>query len=72
MHARIGQNWGGGLCAGSLHFRVTIITNRRIQRGRAISSLSGSLVGKLENNDKVRHNMTVREGEGRNHDYAIR
>ena len=40
VHARIGQKWGGGLYAGSLHFRVTTITNRRMPRGRAISVLS--------------------------------
>ena len=43
VHARIGQKWGGGLYAGSLHFRVTTITSRRMPRGRAIS---GCLVGK--------------------------
>ena len=44
---------------GSLHFRVTTITDLRMRRGRAISVLS--LVvwwAKLEKNDKVRHNMT--------------
>ena len=28
MLYRIGQKWGGGLCVGALHFRVTTITNR--------------------------------------------
>ena len=59
MHARIGQKWGGGLYAGSLHFRVTTITDRRMPRGRAISVLSLAVwLAKLEKNDKVRHNMT--------------
>ena len=59
MHARIGQKWGGGLYAGSLHFRVTTITDRRMPRGRAISVLSLAVWwAKLEKNDKVRHNMT--------------
>ena len=59
MHARIGQKWGGGLYAGSLHFRVTTIIDRRISRGRAISVLSLAVWwAKLEKNDKVRHNMT--------------
>ena len=59
MHARIGQKWGGGLYAGSLHFRVTTITDRRMPRGRAISALSLAVWwAKLEKNDKVRHNMT--------------
>ena len=61
VHARIGQKWGGGLYAGSSHFRVTTITDRRMPRGRAISVLSISLAvwwAKLEKNDKVRHNMT--------------
>ena len=59
MHARIGQKWGGGLYAGSLHFCVTTITDRRMPRGRAISVLSLAVWwAKLEKNDKVRHNMT--------------
>ena len=59
VHARIGQKWGGGLYAGSLHFRVTTITDRRMPRGRAISVLSLAVWwAKLEKNDKVRHNMT--------------
>ena len=59
MNARIGQKWGGGLYAGSLHFRVTTITDRRMPRGRAISALSLAVWwAKLEKNDKVRHNMT--------------
>ena len=59
MHTRIGQKWGGGLYAGSLHFRVTTITNRRMPRGRAISVLSLTVWwAKLEKNDKVSHNMT--------------
>ena len=59
MHARIGQKWGGGLYAGSLHFRVTTITYRRMPRGRAISTLSLAVWWeKFEKNDKVRHNMT--------------
>ena len=59
MHARIGQKWGGGLYAGSLHFRVTTITDRRMPRGRAIFVLSLAVWwAKLEKNDKVRHNMT--------------
>ena len=59
MHARIGQKWGGGLYAGSLHFRVTTITDHRMPRGRAISVLSLAVWwAKLEKNDKVRHNMT--------------
>ena len=59
MHARIGQKWGGGLYAGSLHFRVTTITDRRMPRGRAISVLSLAVWwAKLEKNDKVRHTMT--------------
>ena len=59
MHARIGQKWGGGLYAGSLHFRVTTITDRRMPRGRAISVLSLAVWwAKLEKNDKVRHDMT--------------
>ena len=57
VHARIGQKWGGGLYAGSLHFRVTTITDRRMPRGRAISVLSLAVWwAKLEKNDKVRHN----------------
>ena len=56
MHARIGQKWGGGLYAGSLHFRVTTITDRRMPRGRAISL--AVWWAKLEKNDKVTHNMT--------------
>ena len=40
LHARIGQKWGGGLYAGSLHFRVTTITDRRMPCGRMISVLS--------------------------------
>ena len=44
---------------GSLHFRVTTITDRRMSRGRAISVLSLAVWwAKLEKNDKVRHNMT--------------
>ena len=59
MHARIGQKWGGSLYAGSLHFRVTTITDRRMPRGRAISALSLAVWwAKLEKNDEVRHNMT--------------
>ena len=59
VHARIGQKWGGGLYAGSLHFRVTTITDRRMPRGRAISVLSLAVWwAKLEKNDKVRHIMT--------------
>ena len=59
MHARIGQKWGGDLYAGSLHFRVTTITDRRMPRGRAISVLSLTVWwAKLEKNDKVRHDMT--------------
>ena len=59
VHARIGQKWGGGLYAGSLHLRVTTITDRRMPRGRAISLLSLAVWwAKLEKNDKVRHNMT--------------
>ena len=58
MHARIGQKWGGGLYVGSLHFRVTTITDRRMPRGHAISILSLAVWwAKLERNDKVRHNM---------------
>ena len=54
VHARIGQKWGGGLYAGSLHFRVTTITDRRMPRGRAISVLSLTVWwAKLEKNDKV-------------------
>ena len=39
---------------------MTTITDRRMQRGRAICSLSGLAVwwAKLEKNHKVRHNMT--------------
>ena len=59
MHARIGQKWGGGLYAGSLHFRVTTITDRQISSGRAISVFSLAVWwAKLEKNDKVRHSMT--------------
>ena len=59
VHARIGQKWGGGLCAGSLHFRVTTVTDGRMPRGRAISVLSLAVWwAKLEKNNKVRHNMT--------------
>ena len=59
VHARIGQKWGGGLYAGSLHFRVTTITDRRVPRGRAISVLSLTVWWtKLEKSDKVRHKMT--------------
>ena len=59
MHARIGQKWGGGLYAGSLHFRVTTITDRRMTRGCTTSVLSLAVwLAKLEKNDKVRHNMT--------------
>ena len=58
MHARIGQKWGGGLYAGSLHFRVTTITDRRMPCGRAISVLSLTVWwAKLEKNDQVRHSM---------------
>ena len=60
MHARIGQKWGGGLYAGSLHFRVTTITDHRMPRGRAISVLSLAVWwAKLEKNDKVRHNNII-------------
>ena len=59
VHARIGQKWGGGLYAGSKHFRVTTITDRRMPYGRAISVLSLAIWwAKLEKNNKVRHNMT--------------
>ena len=59
VHARIRQKWGGGLYAGSLHFRVTTITDRRMPRGHAISVLSLAVWWvKLEKNDKVRHSMT--------------
>ena len=59
MHARVGQKWEGGLYAGSLHFRVTTITDRRMPRGRTISALSLAVWWvKLEKNNKVRHNMT--------------
>ena len=59
VHTRIGQKWGGGLYAGSLHFRVTTITDRRMPCGRVISVLSLAVWwAKLEKNDKVRHNMT--------------
>ena len=59
VHARIGQKWGGGLYAGSLHSRVTTITDRRMPRGRAISVLSLAVWwAKLEKNYKVKHNMT--------------
>ena len=61
MHARtlIGQKWGGGLYAGSLHFRVTTITDRRMPRGRAMCVLSLTVWwANLEKNDKVRHDMT--------------
>ena len=59
MHARIGQKWGGGLYARSLHFCVMTITDRQIPRGRAISVFSLAYWwAKLEKNDKVRHNMT--------------
>ena len=55
----IGQKLGGGLYAGSLQFRVTTITNRRMLRGRAIFALSLAVGwAKLEKNDKVRHSMT--------------
>ena len=40
VHVSIGQKWGGGLYAGSLHFHVTTITYCRMPRGRAISVLS--------------------------------
>ena len=45
---------------GSLHFRVTTITDRRI-RGYNVgarSVLSLAVWAKLEKNDEVRHNMT--------------
>ena len=59
MHARIGKKWGGGLYAGSLHFRVTTITDRRMPHGRAISVLSLAVWWeKLEKNNKVRHSVT--------------
>ena len=59
MHARIGQKWGGGLYAGSLHFRVTTITDHRMPRGHVISVLSLAVwSAKLKKNNKVRHNMT--------------
>ena len=59
VHARIGQKWGGGLYAGSLHFCVTTITDHRMPCGRAISILSPAVwQAKLEKNNKVRHNMT--------------
>ena len=50
VHARIGQKWVGGSYAGSLHFRVTTITDRHMPRGRAISSytFSGRLVQNLD------------------------
>ena len=59
MHARIGQKWGGGLYARSLHFHVTTITNRRMPRGCAISVFFLAVWwAKLKKNDKIRHNMT--------------
>ena len=30
VYASIGRKWGGGLFLGSLHFRVTTITDRRM------------------------------------------
>ena len=47
---------GRGLYAGSLHFRVTTITDRRMPRERAISVYSLA-EAKLEKNNKVRHNV---------------
>ena len=59
VRARIGQIWGGGLFAGSLHFRVTTITDHRMPRGHMISVLSLAVWwAKLDKNDKVRHNIT--------------
>ena len=59
MYARIGQKWGGGSYAGSLHFCVTTITDHRMQRGRTISVLSLAVWWAiLEKNDKVKHDMT--------------
>ena len=50
---------GGNLYTGSLHFRVTTITDRLMPRGRAIFVLSLAVWwAKLEKNDKVGHNMT--------------
>ena len=40
VHANIGQNKGGGLYTGSLHFRVTTITDRRMPHGCMIPVLS--------------------------------
>ena len=56
VHASIGQKWGGGLYAGSLHFRVTTITNCRMPHGHTISVLS--LAVWWDKNNQVRHNMT--------------
>ena len=59
MHASIGQKWGGGLYAESLHFRVTTVTDVGMPRGRAISVLSLIVWwAKLKKNNKVRHSMT--------------
>ena len=53
MHASIGQKWGGGSSMGSLHFRVTTITDHM----SAWSLLSLAVWwAKLKKNNKVRHN----------------
>ena len=44
---------------GSLHFRVTTITDRQMPCGRVISVLSLAVWwAKLEKNNQVRHNVT--------------
>ncbi len=59
LYASIGEKWGGGLYSGSVHFRLTTITDRWLPHGRAISALSLAAWGaKLEKNDKVRHITT--------------
>ena len=59
LHASLGQNRGGGLCAGSWHFCMTTITGRRMPRGRAISAFSLAVWWlKLEKNHKVRKAIT--------------
>ena len=43
VHASIGQQWGGGIYVGSLHFRVMTITNRQMPLVRDLCTLAAKL-----------------------------
>ena len=53
----LGENRGGGVCEGSIHFRVTTISDRQSPRGRAMSARTFT-ASVMEKNDKVSLDMT--------------